>query len=606
MVIGVYIEFKAGEKHATKGADISDSHEHFKDAGYLLTENDLIIDIDCLEKGVIEKLISLFNIKTQTVWTDRGVHLYFKKPDTFRGAKGICMMGFPIETKHIKNTKAITVKRNGVLRKIEKEGVREDLPDIFKCNKNLSNLLGMDDGEGRNQALFEHRMKIHTISNWQSILRFINNNIFAKPLDEDEFQSVVRDNVKIEASENNEPVVAAEMMKKYKIVKYMGSLYFRHEGEYISNDDILNRVIYAEVGSVKSRYVDEVIKQINNRCPLIKDGTQFDIKFKNGILRNGEFIEVDYQEFTPYSIDIEYDPNCESVQVVDDYINHLTDNEPEYREFLLEILAHPLIVNKEFKRLMGRFFFFVGDGGNGKGTLLTIIRKILNDKNCSSLDIDKMTDERYLASMISKLVNLGDDIQDKPINTEKMKILKNLSTCDYIPVRFLYQQSRDVEIPISLIFTSNHILKSFEKDHAYKRRVFWLPMYGKPKKKDPKFISNLTTEKALKYWIKLIIDGYFRLYKNQAFTMSNKVEQFNKEYHEENNNVTIFLNDFDKEHFKGRTSPDCHEEYEIWAKENGYSVQSPKQLSNAIYEIFGMKTKQKKVNKKNMRVFMEI
>ena len=33
----------------------------------------------------------------------------------------------------------------------------------------------------------------------------------------------------------------------------------------------------------------------------------------------------------------------------------------------------------------------------------------------------------------------------------------------------------------------------------------WLPMYTKPKEKDPKFITKLTSERALKYWLKLMV-----------------------------------------------------------------------------------------------------
>ena len=44
-----------------------------------------------------------------------------------------------------------------------------------------------------------------------------------------------------------------------------------------------------------------------------------------------------------------------------------------YRKRLLEILAHPLIIDKEFKRMLAKFFIFIGGGGNGKGTLLLII-----------------------------------------------------------------------------------------------------------------------------------------------------------------------------------------------------------------------------------------
>lgn len=600
----MYIEFIEGKKHPAKNADVSDKHEHFKDAGYVITENDLIVDIDCLEKDVIQKMVSLFNIKTQIVWTDRGAHLYFKKPQGFRGSTKVCPLGFEVEYKHFTNTKYITIKREGVIREIENEGVREDLPPFLHSKKRLESLLGMDEGEGRNKALFAHRMKINDVPMWQSVLRFINNNVFSTPLSEDEFQTISRD-VKVVAGKDDEPAVADFIMTKYKVVNYLENLYFYQDGEFINDEAKLKRLVFAEVGLQKTRYVDEIIKQLHYRAPLIDANKQFDIKFQNGVLRDGKFIEVDYQDFTPYNIDIPYYADAEPVKAVDDYINHLTNNDKDYRNRLLEILAHPLIVNKEFKRMMGKFFIFVGDGGNGKGTLLTIIRMILNKKNCTGLSIDNLSDERYFTTMQGKLANLGDDIQDQAINQEQMKHLKNISTCDYVATRELFKQSREVELTTTLIFTSNHILKSFEKGESYKRRVDWLPMYSKPKKKDKKFISNLTTDGALQYWLRLIVEGYFRLYENEKFTECELVNKFNDEYHAENNSVLQYLQDYDKGYFVGRRSPECFEEYEVWAEENGLNVQSRKLFVQSLYDVHGLSLGVRKINNKAARVFVE-
>lgn len=598
----MYIEFLEGKKHPAKGADVSKSTEHFKDAGYVLTENDLIVDIDVLDKEVIEKLITTFSIKTQIVWTERGVHFYFKKPQGFRGSSKVCPLGFEVEYKHLTNTKYITIKRDGVLREIDNFGVREDFPEIFSNKKKLDSLLGLDEGDGRNNKLFAHRMKIISISMNKSIVRFINNHIFATPLSEDEFQNIIRE-VKVDAAKDNEPAIAEYLMTKYKIVNYLGHLFFFMNGEYLNDIDKLRRIIFNEVGSQKTRYVDEIIKQMEYRATLIPGNTHFDIKFQNGVLRSGQFIEMDYQDFTPYSIDIPFYPDAELVKCVDDYINHLTNNDKDYRNRLLEILAHPLITNKEFKRMMGKFFIFVGDGGNGKGTLLTIIRHILGNGNCTGLSISNLSDERYFTTMQGKLANLGDDIQDQPINNEQMKQLKNISTCDYVATRELFKQSKEVELTATLIFTSNHILKSFEKGESYKRRVDWLPMYGKPKKKDSKFITNLTTDEALQYWIRLIVEGYFRLYQNEKFTDCELVNQFNESYHEDNNSVLEYLGDYTADDFINMRSPEKYEEYIVWAEENGLTVQSRKLFVQSVYDVLGLSLKVKLINKKTARVF---
>lgn len=604
----MYLEFEPGKKYASNGAEISDSIDSFRDAGYLLTDNDLIVDIDCLDRHQIEKMIVTFNIKTQIVWTSRGVHLYYKKSESFtRGANKICALGFPIELKHVKNTKAITIKQNGVLREIENHGVREDFPKIFSMNKRFDNLLGTDSEEGRNTSLFKLRNQLANCDGWQNILRYVNNEVFATPLEESEFQSITRDMV-IEAEKDNEPMIAELMMNKYKMVKYSSRIYYRYDGKYVSDDEQLIRLIFDQVGSQKTRYVDEIRKQIEYRCQIVDDEKVFDIKFNNGILRDGEFIEIDSEDFTPYVIDIDYVPDAEPVEIVDHYIDHLTQSDPCYRQMIFEILGHCLIVDPEKKRQLAKFFIFIGGGSNGKGTLLQIIKKILGRDNCTALSIKNLSDERYLVSMKGKLANLGDDIQDTPIDGEQMEQLKKISTCDTAETRELYKQSSTTTMTASLIFTSNHMLKSFEKGDAYKRRVMWLPMYTKVEegKKDGKFITKITTKQALEYWVAQIVKGYMRLYDNNIFTESKLVTDYNAFYHRENNNTQMFVEEYGIDEILGMKSPDLYEAYEVWSEDNGYKPSSNRMLKETLSAVLGVELKPKSINGKTQRVYVKI
>ena len=599
----MYVEFEKGQKFSSKNADVYDKHESFEDAGWLLEDDDYVIDIDELDKNLIKKIIVSFDIKTQTVWTDRGVHFYFKKPLDFkRGANRVSPLGFKYEIKHKGNTKAVTIKRNGVLRDTENIGEREEAPFIFTSNKRFEELLGLDEGEGRNNKLFKLRTQLTGVKEWRKILTFVNENVFAKPLPDEEFQTLTRE-IDLSNDEVSEYEVASALMTEFNFVQYGQRYYFKDDGEYTHEESILKKKVFDRVGSQKTRYVDEVIKQMQYRSRKIDQGEIFPIKFKNGYIENGRFVDLVIDSFTPYHIGIEYDENAEKVDKVDEYINHLTNHDEDYRNLLLEILGHTLIVDPEFKRLLAKFFIFIGDGGNGKGTLLQIIKTILGPKNVTGMSISELSDERYLPSFKGKLANLGDDIQDQAIDDKNMKVLKNISTCDFISTRELYKGAEDMYFTGSLIFTSNHMLKSWEKGESYKRRVVWLPMYTKVKKKDPKFITNLTTEKALKYWIKLIVDGYKRLYKNGGFTHSQIVEDFNKSYHEENNPALSYIRQYDRDYFHERPVRDVYDSYKDWCDGNAFNY-SENMIRNTIIEIYEMKTKNVRINGVPTRCFV--
>lgn len=600
----MYIEYESNAKFARNGADVSDIHESFTDAGWLLEDNDYVIDVDNLPKEIIEKLINHFNIKTQTVWTERGVHFYFKKPNNFkRGAKRTSALGFDYEIKHKGNTESVTIKRNGNLRKIENLGIREEAPFIFNSNKKFDVILGMSEGEGRNNALFKLRSQISGVKEWRKILSFVNDYIFADPLNDEEFQTISRETIII-ADKDNEYEMASWLMEEFDFLQYGQRFYFKHDGSYTHEDSILRKRVFEKVGSQKTRYVDEVVKQMQYRSRIIPQEKVFDIKFKNGYLRDGEFTELITEDFTPYVLDIDYDPEAEQDERVDNYLKHLTNGQEDYLLLLLEVLGHTLIVNPEFKRMLAKFFIFVGDGGNGKGTLLTIIKTILGSKNVTGMGIQDLSDERYLASFKGKLANLGDDIQDQSINDKDMKILKNISTCDFISTRELYKNAEDMYFTGSLIFTSNHILKSWEKGESYKRRVMWLPMYTKVTKKDPLFITKLTDEKALKYWIRLIVEGYKRLYKNGKFTNAKIVQDFNDNYHRENNPALDYLLGMELRDIDGKPIREIYDDFEKWCEDNAVKY-NERMLSDTLLEIWGLEKKNRKINGKTCKCFVQ-
>lgn len=580
----MYVKFEEGKKYTKRelaNQEISDNLDDFDDAGYILDDSTLVVDIDGINHEQIQAMLDTFKIKTQTVWTDRGAHLYFKRPISFRRARGITALGFKVEYKHSSNTYAITVKRNGVAREVINEGVFKALPNYLQPIQSKVELVGLDEGDERNNALYAHKRKIHSLGNTYKILHFINNHLFEKPLDNDEFEVVARDET-FGAEKDGENIVADTFMRDNKVVFHKGTLFFQYEGNYTDDMNVLQRLVYEYCAGQKTTYVNEVINQMLYRAEIVPDETKFKIKLKNGYLYEGEFYPYGYYDFTPYTIDINYDPNVEPVQVVDDYLNQLSNNDPDYRNFILEIIANSLITDHEFKRHLAKFFIFVGDGGNGKGTLLQIITKILGEKNVSANSIKDLSDEKYFNSLVGKLANLGDDVQDEPINRKEMKMLKNLSTGDRIQVRRLYENAFSIRLFPTLIFTSNHILKSFDKGYSYERRVVWCPMYTKPTVQDPEFISHVTTPEALQYWMYLIVEAYKRLYKNKRYTDSKIIQDFNKQYHKENNNTVEFMDQLEDKEIEGVRPPLLYNDYVAWCDYNGEAPLSKRQLRTAV------------------------
>ena len=608
----MFIEYKEGEKHAGASAEQSETMDSFRDCGLLLTNDDVVIDIDHLPKESIKALLKEFGIVTQTVWTDRGAHLWFKKPAWFTKRRdGVCRLGFVIEQHNrTSNPNGMTVKRNGVARQIDNFGTQAFLPTIFKVDtKNkYTDLTGWGDGDGRNKGLFQHRiaMQKNGAPDVERACSFINYHVFSEPLPDSELEGIVRD-MAVDDSENRQSAIATAIMNECMTVSYSGMTWWYRNGEYLTDEGDANliRRVYQACEGEKTTFVDEVVKQIRYRSDIIPADTVFPIRFRNGILRKGEFIPMkSYMDFTPYFIDIDYKPDAAPVQMVDEYIDNLTDRDPSYRDLLMEVIGYVMVTDPERIRSLGKFFMFRGDGANGKGTLLQIMKRIYNAKNCTNLSIKQLTDDRYKVTMIGKLANLGDDIEAEAIDNDQLKVLKNISTADTVATRHMYAESESTTFTIKLYFTTNSDISSFEKGYAYKRRIVWLPMFNKVDKPDPRFISKLTTKEALEYWIKLIVEGYKRLYANMEWTHCQAVEEYNSRYHENNNVCARFAKDIDPEtEIVGKTVSDMRLAFMQWDTED--SKFRPKLFKEAVWDLYKIGLGVSKVSGKTTRVFMK-
>lgn len=604
----MYIEYKKGEKYAAKGADVSEFHDGFSDAGYILNDNDLVVDVDNTPKETIKKMLELFNINTEIRWTERGCHLYFKKRTGFKGARAVVPIGFEVEFKHTKNKKDITVKRHGTMRKIENEGAREELPFILSNDlRKLEDMTGLDEGDGRNDKLFKHKMKLNNHPDSDKILSFINNHVFAEPMEQSEFETVARKQA-IRTDDKLTPhTVAMQVVNITKPVEFAGGIYYRDENDsYMYDDKEYKKVIYRISSNKDPQFINKVLDTIRLEVEKLDDDKEFPVKFNNGILEDGEFTEVEYKEFTPFVIDASYNEDVKSVQIVDDYLNNLSDGDEDYKKLIGEILGYTLETKADRIALLAKFFVFTGSGGEGKGTLLKIIRKILGSKNVSSLSMKDMGDSTYFPALKGMLANLGDDLEDEPINNIIMKKIKNITTADDLTMREMYKSAEDIKLKTTLIFTSNHMIKSFEKGNSFKRRIVWCPMFNKPKKADDQFINKITTDEAIEYWVKIMVDGYMRLYENGKFTTSEKIEKYNEMYHQENNNTIQFCEENEIADFLERLPGSVKEDYDNWCNEQGYDPLSMKRLNETMKEIFKIEPRKTTINGKQCRIYRKM
>ena len=143
------------------------------------------------------------------------------------------------------------------------------------------------------------------------------------------------------------------------------------------------------------------------------------IPVKNG-LYNLDTDEL--EEFTPSyisknKIPTAYNPAAKS-SLIDKFLDDLACGDSSIRAVIEEMIGTTLYRSSDFDA----FFILVGDGSNGKSTLLDLIIQMLGEENVSA----ELKDLTRLSKLLNfgKLANIGDDINSNDIKNSAL--LKSL------------------------------------------------------------------------------------------------------------------------------------------------------------------------------------
>jgi P4 family phage/plasmid primase-like protien len=236
--------------------------------------------------------------------------------------------------------------------------------------------------------------------------------------------------------------------------------------------------------------------------------------------------------------------------------------------------------------------FLVGEGANGKSVVTYILERLVGLSNRSCIPIEKFGDERLLASLYGKLVNICSETSAKGYIYDSN--IKAIISGESISVHPKYKKEFDFSPFCKLIVTTNNLPKIEDKTNGFYRRFEIIRF-------DREFAEH-EQNKSLKYQLEeelsgillWAISGLRRLRKNKFFTVSDKSIDYKTEYKKSNNYVILFVEeccqlakslDIDKNYI--------YEEYDKWCDKSGYKALGKnnfgkellKQYKNDIFNI---------------------
>lgn len=180
--------------------------------------------------------------------------------------------------------------------------------------------------------------------------------------------------------------------------------------------------------------------QVFNNTYSIEDGRSFDqvfnknpysIIFKNGTLdlKTGIFEEAFYKEdYNTIIIPHNYNEKADRPIKTINFLSMMTDSTEEMT-FIFEWIGYLLVKSYPIAKML----FLVGNGGNGKSTLIKLMTSIVGENNTSAVSIKSLVNNRFQGALLyNKLFNTVADIGADFF--EDSSIIKALTGDDTITV----------------------------------------------------------------------------------------------------------------------------------------------------------------------------
>ena len=384
--------------------------------------------------------------------------------------------------------------------------------------------------------------------------------------------------------------------KNHPVKCIAGSLRLYDEGIYPESEEALafikNDIM--EIGldndvNLTSSLIKQIVELIEITCPVRVEDCEPDhdhvVVLNNGVLdlRTWNFKDFDPDEVYFSKISTNYVPDAPPPTIFLGFIDACFKGNEVQKNLLQESFGYTLMKSYKYQDI----FYWLGDGGNGKGSGMSILMEMIGATNYKSFSLLQLTDGANIDYNIAQLKGMyanlcGDVGKAKIVNTENIKKLS--SNTDPVTGRNVREKPIQFINYAKLFFLMNRAPESEAHTTGDKRRirvVNWINSFSE-QKGEVKAIHEVIIKAGEMPGILLwAIEGLKRLEKNGEFTDDRTITQRSIEYDKKSNTMRYFIEEKVFED-PGSIVPNVmlYEEYNKYRKQVGGAELSEKELKS--------------------------
>ena len=581
----------------------------------ILADETVLIDIDDFEESeILFRIVQDKKLKCRVYETTRGKHFLFQNSalETCKTHTRLAC-GLNADIKLGRRNSYSILKFKGKNRKILYDtDDYEILPKWLNPVNSRLDFLCMEEGDGRNQALFNYILTLQSndfsVSECRECLEIINDYVLSVPLSDDELKTLSRDEAfKKPVFFNGKTFLfdkfAVYLKNNDYIKRINGRLHIYKDGIYIDAQRLIESAMIDKIPNLSKAKRNEVLSYLD--VMIDKDtsisGAEY-IAFKNGVynIKTDELIPFSPEIVVTNKINHNYNPEA-VCEIVDQTLKKLAVGDDEIIQLLKEAVGYTFFRRNELRKA----FMLTGEKKNGKSTFLAMLKTLLGENNTSALDLKELGDRFSSASMFNKLANIGDDISDEFITNPA--IFKKIVSGDRIRGELKGEKEFFFEPYCKLFFSANDIPKMKDKTGAVLDRLIIIPFNARFDVKDPDYDPyikyKLIQEDALERLILLGLQGLKDVLKNQRFTLPEKSRRELAEYEIGNNPILQFFADVERADIVGQTTTGVYNRYCSFCMDNFCKPISNIEFSRRVKKAYDVKITRRTIGGNKFKYF---
>lgn len=248
---------------------------------------------------------------------------------------------------------------------------------------------------------------------------------------------------------------------------------------------------------------------------------------------------------------------------------------------------------------------FLGDGRNGKGKTIDLMKRFLGANNCCSVPLNSLSDGGFRTwDLFGCMANLAGDLSSTA--------LKDTSTLKQTTGRDLIGADRKNRSTVNFINYAKHIFACndlpkvydfsrgfwerwvlFEFPYTFVKKEIYDDLEKEEKKKfkimNPFIIEQITTQGELSGLLNESLDGLHRILKQKDFSYSVGIDEIKKFWVRKSDSFTAFAMDNLEESFDGKISKALlRKSFYKYCKEFKLKGASDKNIKVVLEEMFGV------------------